>query len=421
MSNTVDCVGRRYTLKVNTLLIFIIYFCIFWGILHDLFKLPGVFLFLNDFALAICFIFSIKNRKEYPGEKIIGFFTLSYFLIESVSYLFNFVSPFHFLFGLRNNFRYYIFFLVCVKTMNGNRVSKIIRAFDFFFYLNAVVMLIQRFIFGYEQDFLGGLFGFSYGCNGSLNVFFIIITSLTLIGTLNKSESMNKCILKCGLCFVLAALAELKIYFFEFVVILIFAICVTRFSWRKVFIIVGSIFGIIVGVNLLVRLFPGFEGFFSYEGMMRIVAAGSYSESGAFNRFTFIPYINLRFFNNDVMRLLGMGLGNCELSSIGLFDTDFYHSYSWMHYDWFQSVFIYLEQGLFGLFMVILFFVLIILLCFSFIKKTGPNYFAKVAITCAILSIVLVFYNQSMRTEVGYLMYFMMSIPFVKIREMRSE
>lgn len=419
--NTVNFAGRRYTLKVNTLLMFIIYFCIFWGILHDLLKLPGFFLFFNDFALVICFIFSIKNRKEYPGKKIIEFFTLSYFIIEFISYLFNFVSPFHFLFGLRNNFRYYAFFLICVKTMNGNRISKIIRMLDIFFYLNTVTMLIQRFIFGYEQDFLGGLFGYSYGCNGSLNVFFIIITSLTLIRTLNKSESMSKCIFKCGLCFGLAALSELKIYFFEFVVILIFAICATRFSWRKVFIIVGSIFGVIVGVNLLVRLFPGFAGFFSYEGVMRIVAAGSYSESGAFNRFTFIPYINSRFFNSNVMRWLGMGLGNCELSSIDLFDTDFYHSYSWMHYDWFQSVFVYLEQGLVGLIMVVLFFVLIMFLCLSFMKKNGSDDYVKVAIVCAILSIVLVFYNQSMRTEIGYLMYFMMSIPFVKRREMRSE
>ena len=394
---------------------FIIYFSMFFGILHDFFKLPGLLLFINDFALIICVLVSVRKKRKWFSKRFMCCFLLSYLFLVIFLYFFNYDSIFHLLFGLRNNFRYYLFFLLCIKCFEKKDIDKVLNAFEHIFYINAVIMIIQRFVFGYEQDLLGGIFGISYGCNGSLNIFLIIITARTLIKTLDKSEKISSCLIKCALSLLLAALSELKIYFFEFVVILAFAVLVTRFSVRKLIVIVGSFIGIIIGVNLLVQLFPGFEGFFSIEGARNIVAAGSYSGSNAFNRFTFVTYINSHFFTNKLDMFFGFGLGNCELSSISLFDTNFYHENGWMHYDWFHSTFTYFEQGLLGLIYLVSFFVIVIIFLFLMRKKYVDNSHENIMISiiCACLSIVLIFYNQSLRTEAGYLMYFIISIPFI--------
>lgn len=392
----------------------IIYFSMFFGILHDFFKLPGLLLFINDFALILCLLISLRKKTKWFSKSFICCFLLSYLIFVVFAYIFNYDSIFHLLFGLRNNFRYYLFFLLCIKCFGKKDIDKILDSFEYIFYINAVLMVIQRFVFGYEQDLLGGIFGISYGCNGSLNIFLIIITARTLIKTLDKTENISSCVIKCALSLFLAALSELKIYFFEFVVILAFAVLVTRFSLRKLIVIIGSFLGIIIGVNFLVKLYPGFEGFFSIEGARNIVAAGSYSDSNAFNRFTFVTYINRFFFTNKLDMLFGFGLGNCELSSISLFDTNFYHYNGWMHYDWFHSTFTYFEQGLIGLIYLVSFFVIVIISLFLMRKKYAGNDKENImiSIVCACLSIVLIFYNQSLRTESGYLMYFIISIPF---------
>lgn len=394
---------------------FIIYFSMFFGILHDFFKLPGLLLFINDFALILCVLVSVKKKKKWFSKRFICFFILSYLFLVIFSYFLNYDSIFHLLFGLRNNFRYYLFFLLCVKCFEKKDIDKVLNSFEHIFYINAILMVIQRFVFGYEQDLLGGIFGISYGCNGSLNIFLIIITARTLIKTLDKSEKISSCVLKCALSLLLAALSELKVYFFEFVVIVVFAVLLTRFSFRKLIVIIASFIGVIIGVNLLVQLFPGFEGFFSIEGARNILAAGSYSDSNAFNRFTFVTYINSHFFTNKLDMLFGFGLGNCELSSIRLFDTNFYHQNGWMHYDWFHSTFTYFEQGLLGLIYLISFFLIVIIFLFLMRKKYVDecNEHIMISIICACLSIVLIFYNQSLRTEAGYLMYFIISIPFI--------
>lgn len=400
--------------KSVDLLKFIIYFSMFFGILHDFFKLPGFLLFANDFALILCTLVSVRKKRKWFSKRFVYCFLLGYLFFVIFSYFFNYDSIFHFLFGLRNNFRFYLFFLLCIKCFEKKNIDKVLNSFEYIFYINAVLMFIQRFAFGYEQDLLGGIFGISYGCNGSLNIFLIIMTARTLIKTLDKRERISSCIIKCALSLLLAALSELKIYFFEFVVILAFAVLVTRFSIRKLIVLVGSFIGVIVGVNLLVQLFPGFEGFFSIEGAKNIVAAGSYSDSNAFNRFTFITYINSHFFTDKLDMFFGFGLGNCELSSISLFDTNFYHQNGWMHYDWFHSTFTYFEQGLFGLIYLISFFLIIIAILFLMRKKyLDNNENIIISIICACLSIVLIFYNQSLRTEAGYLMYFIISIPFI--------
>ena len=398
-------------LRHSSFVSIIIYITLFFGILHDTLGLPGLILFFNDFLLVLGVIFSGKKIIKNNRESLI--YLLFFLLYTFITYISNYQSIFYYLYGVRNYFRYYVFFLLTATTFKEKDIVSKLDFFDRFFYANCVVMLIQYYFFGLEQDHLGGFFGTSYGCNGSLNVLFVIITAKSLVYTLDNKETLKSCIIKCGLCILLSAYAELKVYYFEFIVILLFVFIMTGFSFKKLFIVITSIIGVIVGVYLLVSLFPGFAGFFTYEGVMRIIGTGSYSDSNAFNRLTFVNYFNRRVLVSKSLRLFGLGLGNCDTSSIGLFATRFYDAYGWTHYDWFSAPFLYLETGLFGIAFYIGFFVLCGLRTLQLaLRKQIPYTICRLVTFTCIISFLLFIYNQSMRTEAAFLIYFVLAIPF---------
>lgn len=101
---------------------FIIYFSMFFGILHDFFKLPGLLLFINDFALILCLLISFRKKTKWFSKSFICCFLLSYLIFVVFAYIFNYDSIFHLLFGLRNNFRYICFFYY-VSNASKKRIS----------------------------------------------------------------------------------------------------------------------------------------------------------------------------------------------------------------------------------------------------------------------------------------------------------
>ena len=164
-------------------------------------------------------------------------------------------------------------------------------------------------------------------------------------------------------------------------------------------------------------MFEYFRDFFSLEKIWEIATQKNYSSEKDMNRFSAVPTINEIFLTDIPSRLFGMGLGNCDTSTIPIFNTSFYDTYVDLHYSIFSISFLYLETGYVGLFLYFMFFFLCLRFAYKHFKnKTGNLLFNQMAIIISVICFILIFYNSSLRTESGYLIYFILALPFVGVK-----
>lgn len=396
-----------------------------FGTLFDFFALPMVFKYVLDITWVMLLIiaainFYNRNILINNNHKVLIGWILAFFVFTFLVYIFNYQSVLYYLMGVRNNFRFYFVFISFILFLNAEDIGYYLKVFDAFFWINAVVMPIQYFLFDYKQDSLGGIFGTQSGCNGYLNIFFVIICAKSIIDYLNKNERAVMMLSKCGVSLLLSTFAEIKYFYIEFIVIIITAVLVTSFSWRKLLVIIGGALAVVVAVNLLIIIFPYFSDLFSIEAILESQAKG-YSGINTIGRLNAIPTVSEFFLDTIPEKLTGLGLGNCDTSNVDLLNTPFYKEYGYLRYFWFSTAHITLETGYIGFAFFAGFFALIVVLSALEIRKGSPyKTYWQIAIVIAVSSIMIIIYNSSLRTEVGYMIYFILSLPFALQKQVRG-
>ena len=365
----------------------------------------------------------IFHKQVIVKKSIVPFviLTVAFLLYTFITYLFNFQSPLYYLWGVRNNFRMYIAFILFATFLDEENVNSTLKILDVIFWINFLIVLFQYSFLGYSQDFLGGIFGVQKGCNGHSIVFLSIVIIRSMLLFMNGKESSLYCFLKCAAALLIGALAELKFLFVIFIFVLVVASIITSFSWRKFLLIfVASIF-VMIGSTLLVTLF-GFEDFLTIENIWKVATQDNYANAEDMNRFSAIPTISERFLTSVPSRLFGMGLGNCDTSTLSIFNTEFYQNYVDLHYSVFSISFLFLEIGFIGLAFFVLFFVFSFIYSVKMLKRqTGNILFNQMAIIMSLLSVLLMFYNSSLRTEAGYMVYFVLALPYIGLTKEKND
>lgn len=411
--NGVLVLKKRTLPEIFAYIIFILPF--FLSFLQEFLGLPSFIKYTIDICWlgALCFL--IFTKMAYIRKDIIPAISvvITFFLITFVIYLFNFQSPFYYLWGIRNNLRFYIAFISFTLFFDDGDAKKCINFLDVFFWINTFVVFFQFFILDYEQDYLGGIFGNEKGCNAYLIVFFVIISAKTILSYFNDNESAFSCFSKCGIILLISVMSELKVFFLMFMLIIIMASVITKFSWKKVFLYIVVSFFMMIASIILVSAF-GENSTLSIDNIIDLIFATNYSSSRDLGRLTAIPTISNRFLTEPLEKLFGFGLGNCDTSAFAICNTPFYRSYSYLNYNWFSSAFLFLETGYVGLSLFLLFFVTIFVLSYRKSKQEDSNkLFCQMAMIMAVICVILTFYNSSLRTETGYMAYFILALPFV--------
>lgn len=363
------------------------------------------------------------GRKNALTVNSIGLWVLLFAVYTLLSYLVQWQSPLYYLWGFRNNFRFYAAFFAVAAHLKIQDAEKCFRLFDCLFYWNFAITLVQYFLLGYTGDYLGGIFGVEQGCNAATVVFFSIILTKSIVWYLEKKESLFLCGLKCACALLVAALAELKFFYVAFVVIMVLALLFTEFTWRKFLLLIGGFVGVSVGTALLAQLFRGNSSWFTLQWMYRVVTSDrGYTSTGDLNRLTAIPMINELWLKNRGQRLFGLGLGNCDTSGFSFLNTPFFRQNGDMHYSWISYAFMYLECGYVGLVFYWGFFALMYFkLCRMEKKAEGRMISAcRIARIMAVLCPMISVYNSSLRMESGYMAYFVLAVPFAYYRKIRS-
>lgn len=377
--------------------------------------LPGAVKYILD-VVWLFLLVTMLSRKKRPLSKEARFllhWIVIFFLITVMNYIVNFQSPLYYLWGFRNNFRGYVLFFATIYYFDENNAKEAITFLDKMFYINVVIMLFQFFILGYSQDNLGGIFGVESGCNGYINLFFCIMLVINYVRYCNSNQTFKITALNIALMLILAAMAELKFFYIEFVIIMVLGTLVTSFSWKKLAIIIAGGLALIIGYNVFVSVFPDIDlsisGLFEYASSTK-----GYTSSGDLNRLSFFPVVNSKLLPSWIDRIFGLGLGNCDYATgIKALSTPFYHKYEWMHYGWMSTTFMYLENGMVGLIAFFGFFVAIMLMALSMKSKEWLNKeFCQIAALCAVVAIMNGIYNISLRIESEYMIYFILAIPW---------
>lgn len=392
-----------------------------WGTIFHFLSLPAFVKHIADVAWIGLFGFMVFQRNIQVNKSIspIVILVVTFFVYCLIMYLINYQSIIYFLWGTRNNFRFYIFFFAVVHYLQERDAEKSFRVLDILFWINLPVTLIQYFVFHYKQDYLGGIFGIESGANASTIIFFSIVLSRSMLKYMDKKEGFFLCASKCVTALFISALAELKFFFVFFIIIMIISAFLTAFSWRKLLILIVCAILIFLASTLLVTLF-GFESFLSFEKIWENATQEHYSSSQTVNRLSAISTLSKKIVPNFNDRLLGFGLGNCDTSSFEICNTPFYQTHGHLRYTFFSAAFLFLEVGYVGLMMYVAFFVLCFFLIRKRIKEGMCNELhGKIAFIMNILAIILVVYNSSLRAEAAYMVYFVLALPFLNVESLK--
>jgi len=380
-------------------------------------SLPGVASYAKYIAdvvlvLMLFLLFSRRNlsfRRTAVPALILACIFFAYTLVV---YVFRFQSPFYFLWGLRNNFRFYVAFFAFIAFMDETDVADWFKIADVLFWLNIVASIVQFVLLGIKQDDLGGIFGVDGGFNGYTLLLFSIVVGKSLLAAMAGQEKVSVCAWKCIASLVVAAMAELKFYFLLFLLLLGMASVFSGLSWRKLLILTVGVLAVMAGSTLLVIWFD-IKGVWDIQRLITLATKKTYSTGKDLNRLSAVPILANTILSQPVDQMFGLGLGNCDTSAFAICNTPFYQRYSYLHYTWFSAAMLFLETGYVGLVLYGMFFVLVFQHAFRRRKVGGNVIYCQLAMMMVVVSGILLFYNSSLRTEAAYMIYFVFAAPFI--------
>ena len=432
--------GRVYLKKnIKSLVWFQLYYLLFYGFFRDIIRLPGYISYFLDAINIILLLYTVVNNKIWKvprGQYRFIFFWIFFFFLSTVIGLIAVDGSFVlYVWGIRNTFRYYIFFITCAILLDLSDICEMVDIFKRVYLINLIVCTIEL-LMGYRGDYLGGIFGVQQGCNGYLNLFLVILSSIYITEYLDKKNGLMKTGLFILSGFYLMAIAELKVFLFELPIIILLAMINAKFSFRKIVLIMTGIVGMAVGISMMGYFFESSGlSFFTSDAIVNYMGDRGYTNAGDLSRFNAVFQLHKRFLSSTRSNeLFGIGLGNASYSGMfSFFNSNFYRLYNALHYQWFTDAFIYIETGVIGLIFFEGFFVAIYIFSKSAVKKieaisAGSNDEVEselktvvqavgiVAIMCIILSV----YNSSLSMDSAYMVYFIMASPVIVDLKLRN-
>lgn len=371
-------------------------------------------------ALLAALVCSWKQfGKCEPQVKWMLASALVFFGLTLVGQILGYQDYRYYLAGLNNNGRFFIFFFGCVLFLRAEHRDSLMKVWDVLFWVNFVLSLYQYFVLGIKWDNLGGIFGTEPGCNAYTNVFFMVSTSLSILRYMSQQEKAWQCLLRCAAALIVTALSELKMFVLEFAGILVLAMLLTKFNRRKLILLMCGGLGLLACIRLMIFIFPMWADWFNLRSIWETATASTgYTGAGDWNRLTAVPIAWNEYLLTMPQKLFGLGLGNCDFSTISGWSSPFYADNYMSNYTQFSSGLIMLETGLVGMIAYVGFF-LVVFWSANSLRRSGRGdaVYCQLTEVMALMSLVLFIYNCTLRTETGYMVFFTLALAFVRGKE----
>ena len=404
----------------------LIYFQIFYvlvilWLINDL-GVPGIFLYVTDLITIISLLCCPKGswgnfRKLGTGilVTIFGIICLVLFIGDVV----HLVNPLLVLWGIRNTFRFFVFLYACVSILDKQDVDAILKMLFYFQVPNLLLTLIQ-YANGYYGDHLGGIFGTVTGCNGYTNVYFCILLAYQAISYVDGRDGITKLVFVAASSLFIAALAELKFYFFE-VAIIAFFVLLYRINRVKTFVLFGFVLlAFFAALQVFSSVFPSaYEMLTNFDELLNYSTDSTGAVMGYnISRLNAFSDINAFIFHDNLLlNLFGIGFGNAGNSSFSFFTSDFYRVFGNLNYHFFTHQTWFIETGYVGFGLLVILFIALYLYCGKWAKRLcSDSLYFRFAQIVIIITVLCFWYNQMLRVEGAYLTFFVLSIPFILVK-----
>lgn len=397
------------------------YFILFSQALITMLGAPSYIMYLGDVCNLIILLHMIKGNRTWRIKKSMGLIDLcilAFFIIGIGTSILNGVEVRLVIWSLRNYGRFIVFVIGIVRYWQEDSTNKLFKSLFPILLINMAVSIVQYSTHAYSPDWIGGILGNYYGVNSYSMMLFMFAGAYYIDSFINQKEKTYKILLALISIMVCVVVADLKVFYFLFVIEAIVIMLQNKIGIRTIILFaIGSVLA--VAIYFVCLSIYNSQNIFDINYIMYYLTESSYSYSTtSINRTDGIAIINRVFNFTNEQKLFGLGLGAGEYNSF--FSGDIYNKYGNMHYIWFLYAWIYLENGIVGL--VLFLFLLVLLLIFiSKHKRDKEDPISRIACAMLVVAFILVFYNPSLRNDSGYLFYTIIGIAIKKCLETENE
>lgn len=420
----------RLTLKLKNLIKFQIYFILVIEGVISLLHVPSFFRYIIDINFLIMLSWIIIKKqfscqyKVFPKDcRKMFTYIIVFMLMLILIAIMKFVPFGQILWGIRNTFFPLIFLLICALGLRVDDVEQIFSVILKLQALNFLCGLYEFFVLDVHNDYLGGMFGTAQGCNGSLNAYLVIICTYILTKFIHKKASG----LEAGWIFlssiIMATLAELKVFYIELIFIIFLGIWINKKNLKSFMMLVVGVFSLFVGMLILTNVNNESVGFLtSLESIIEYNSRTDYDGDIVISRLTSFSQINDYFFKDkNSTKILGYGLGSCEDSqTFEWFNSDFAEQYRDIRYRYLTVAMNYLETGYMGVVAFLIVFIVIFLLAHKYQNIIPRNEITGFVQILCVLYVFTCWYDSSIRSFSGYVMYFAISSFFIYAKTLKT-
>lgn len=260
--------------------------------------------------------------------------------------------------------------------------------------LHTILSVIEYFKMG-DADNVGGLFGTYFGySNTCLHAFLLLCTIVFISGFLKNKIKIHMFFAVILLAMVTAAIAELKIYYFELVLAFFVYMLLSKQFFKSL--VLAVVLGVIlvVGYFVFIRIYPGFAVFFSKEGVQAYLDSGYAGKTFNVTRTNGYSFIYEYMFNKSkLMTIFGHGFISDETALVTEYNV---------HYFTYAKLFYY--GGIVGT----IIYYLLPLHAFLKIFKKDADHFAVISALTGAAIIIFSRYSSECSNAVGGLMYYIL-------------
>lgn len=330
---------------------------------------------------------------------------------------------FLYLWALRTYLRMVLLLFDCIMILDRDDIGFIVKVFNVVILVHVTLTLFQFFVLGIRWDYLNGIFGTRIADSSSLHAL-LLINSCICFYKLSRDKLSVKSFLVHFLWMSLnAVISEIRVWFYEILILMVVYLIFSH-DYKKVMkMIPGLIALFVIGVALMPIIYPYTSSFFGIEGFIRILSehhiAGSVKAIGRRDQIIGLtgPILEtVKVFGKDYKVLpiiTGLGLGSAEYSTMGM-ESEFFKTYGYLGYPSFLLSFLYVETGMIGVIAFNLIWVFLFFKGMSLHKEYNKD--ALMLILASLSFFITACYNQTLRSNYGYIMWVFLGVVIVLCR-----
>lgn len=314
----------------------------------------GINVFFDVWLLILLLFSLIINRRKlfHSSVNALWGFLIATIMVVIISLAYNGGTTINnFYYSARPYFRMIATVFLGYEVLSCHDFETIYKYIKWLMIINVPVMTVQYFVFNLSQDWIGGTFGNTPGCNNIQNLLSCFLVVYVILNYLYKRKTLKEVLLIIGITVYISALAEITVYFVELIVIFCLSIFMAKrhqikvdFNFRKIFLIGLGFIAVVFGIRLYLKVFPERAFLLSINNMLAYLGAND-GNTGVYqiSRIRVFNQLTDMFFNSFTAILFGFGLGNCSIHS------SFYGLYgNMLNYHWMSSAITFLETGAIG-------------------------------------------------------------------------